>query len=177
MSQDLEKLDDVLTPEEAYRQHYRFLVNLAIRKFGVPLSDAETLAHEVFVNFLASPTEIGHAKSYLVIGICRASKDYWRRENRNVSDAFLEARVDPTSAEISASFVRQMTGQEILRGLHDRCRRTLRMYYVDGYTAREIAELQATTQRYVEKLIGKCLKRAHALYRRIGGLIDGPLVR
>lgn len=170
MSQDLQKLDEVLTPEDAYRQYYRFLVNLAVRKFGVPPTDAESLAHEVFVNFLASPAPIGHAKSYLVIGICRASKDYWRRENRDVSDVFLEARADPKSAEVSTGFVRQMTGDEILRGLQERCRRTLRMYYVDGYTAREIAQLQATTQRYVEKLIGKCLQRAHALYRQIGGL-------
>ena len=38
--------------EAIYEEHFDFLVALAMRKFHVPETEAETLAHEVFLTYL-----------------------------------------------------------------------------------------------------------------------------
>jgi len=159
-----------LTPEDAYRQYYAFLVNIAIQKFSIPACDAETLAHEVFYNFLASPTPINQPRAYLVIGVCRASKDYLVRQRRQEPlPTGAEQEPDPVSHDVSSRWIRKMTGQAVLHRLKQRCRDLLHAHYIDGYTAREIATQRSTTQRYVEKLLGKCLGRAREIYKQLSG--------
>ena len=51
-----------------------------------------------------------------------------------------------------------------LNRLTPRCRETLRMYYAEGYSAKEIAERFGTTTGYAIQLLHVCRKRVRQAY-------------
>ena len=51
--------------EQIYVKHYDFLVSIAVRKFGVPSSEADTLVQEVFLSYLKRSREIHDVHAWL----------------------------------------------------------------------------------------------------------------
>lgn len=151
-------------PREIYEEHYQFLLALALKKYDVPQDDAAPLVHDVFVNFLASRRPVVEARAYLVIGVCRACSDYWRRRRREVtqSDGYFD-RV--SCGGIEDEVVVRLTVQAALLQLRSKCRKILRLYYLEGHSAREVAARVGTTRRYAEKLIMTCLGKLRLIYR------------
>jgi len=87
--------------EALYHEHFGFLVAVAIRKFRVPESDAETLAHEVFLSYLKDPQHVRDLNKWLLGAICHASRYYWRVHNRQSSETELQIeRIDPSTINI-----------------------------------------------------------------------------
>src|SRR2546429_9716757 len=68
--------------EQIYVKHYDFLVSIAVRKFGVPSSEADTLVQEVFLSYLKRSREIYDVHAWLLGGICPASRYFWRQRGR-----------------------------------------------------------------------------------------------
>jgi len=66
-----------------------------------------------------------------------------------------------------------MTMQKVLGYLQPRCRETLRLHYFEGRSAVDVAKELETTNRYAEKLIHNCLKRAREIYLNITGVTKG----
>lgn len=156
--------------EELYRVNYDLLLHLSCKKFGVPRSDAEALVNEVFLSYLGASADVQNARSWLVGAICNASRHYWRHHARSesLSDDFL-SQGDPLSHSLDDRVATQITMRETIARLHEKCQKTLRLRYWDGCSAAEVAEAFDTTNRYAEKLIHKCLKRAHEIYRKLTG--------
>jgi RNA polymerase sigma factor (sigma-70 family) len=157
--------------EEAYRLQYELLLHISTRRFSVPRHDAEGLVHEVFVSYLASSHEIRDARAYLVGAICNASRYYWRSHGRlETLPSDFDHRTDPSAAMLSDSMATRITISETIKRLHEKCQKTLRLKYWDGCSAAEVAAAFSTTNRYAEKLIHKCLKKAHEIYNTLNGV-------
>lgn len=148
---------------ELYEEHFDFLLALASKRYDLPREDAAPLVHDVFVNFLSSRRPVVEAKSYLVVGLCRACSEYWRQRRREVAqpDAYFDRESDEG---IEDSLVTRVTIQAALRQLREKCRQTLRLYIVEGHTAKEVAAEVGTTRRYAEKLITTCLGKLRGIY-------------
>lgn len=154
--------------EQVYRLYFNLLLHIACQKFRVPEGDAESLIHEVFVSFLGSSDQVRDPRSWLVGSICNASRAYWRRHHRTepLSGDFKE-RSDPGSMAIAEEVAVKISVQDTLARLQEKCRETLRLRYFEGCSAVEVARELDTTLRYAEKLIHKCLKRAHEIYKTL----------
>ena len=156
--------------EIVYAGYFNLLVQIAIHKFRVPDSEAETLAHDVLISYLRKGREVIELRSWLVGAICHASRHYWRLNSRTVpaeEQADLD-RADPKSVRILDSLTDQLAAREALDCLNPRCREILHMRYFEGCTVIEIAEHLGVKPKYAQKLITKCLRRAEALYGEKG---------
>lgn len=65
--------------EEAYLQFAPLLRKIAVKKFGIPMADAEPLVHDVFATYFTNAGEVNEVGPYLVGGICNAARHYLRR--------------------------------------------------------------------------------------------------
>lgn len=156
--------------ERLYKEHYGLLRFLARKRFNVPENDAENLIHEVFLSFLTATEEIRNPRSWLVGSICNACRYYWRSSGRMESlPADFDRRADPAHERMAEKAAIRITVRETLRRLHEKCQTTLRLHYFDGCSAPEVARKLETTNRYAEKLIHKCLKRAYEIYSGLTG--------
>lgn len=165
MSGTLLLTEDALAVEDVYRRHYDLLFYLASRKFGVPENDTENLVHDVFLSYISRAVEVNDVRCWLVGAICNASRQFWRMHGR--TEQFPEsigAASDPRARAVADSFATRLTVRETMARLHEKCRETLRLRYFEGCSAAEVARELDTTNRYAEKLIHKCLKRAHQIY-------------
>lgn len=151
--------------EVVYRTHYTLLLYISCRKFKVPPGDAESLIQEVFLSYLSTRSDVRDVRSWLVGAISNASRGYWRSRGRTESlPEEINERSDPFSTGFAETVANRITIRETLSRLHERCRETLRLHYFEGCSAPEVARELSTTNRFAEKLIHKCLKRAHKIY-------------
>src|SRR6185436_16483971 len=102
-----------------YEQHFPLLAAIAVRKFRVPDTEAETLAHEVFLSYLKKPDAILDLRGWLIGAICH----YWRLNGRMVAmdDDLDYDRVDPTSRRIIDKLPDRLAAREALECLSPRC--------------------------------------------------------
>ena len=156
--------------ERVYLDHALLLRRVAVRKFGIPKTDAETLVHDVFAAYIANPGAVRtNLRAYLVAAICNASRNYWRshrmyerffvpgrgeedEETRPPDDAFFEGL--SLHLVISATLAR----------LGDRCRDVLRRYYLEGEDSHSIATTLDTSPANVNYIMFVCRKKARRIY-------------
>lgn len=144
-----------------YQQHLPLLASIAIHKFRVPDSEAQTLAHEVFLTYLRKADTIVDLRGWLVGAICHASRHYWRLNGRTVTEEGSSFdRVDPRSLRILDSLPDQLAAREALERLSPRCQEILRLRYFEGWSMQEIADHFGVKPKYAQKLVAKCLRRA-----------------
>ncbi|HYM61401.1 MAG TPA: sigma-70 family RNA polymerase sigma factor [Thermoanaerobaculia bacterium] len=148
-----------------YTEHRILLLHIACRKFRIPDSDAESLLQEVFLSYMQVGTQIRDVRSWLVAAMCNASRHYWRSHARTESlPPNIGERSDPDSHGLAEMFAMQLTVRRALEYLQPRCRETLYLHYFEGRSASDVAKEMDTTNRYAEKLIHNCLKRAREIY-------------
>ncbi|MGZ5434142.1 MAG: RNA polymerase sigma factor [Thermoanaerobaculia bacterium] len=156
--------------EAVYGQYFDLLAQIAVFKFQVPDSEAETLVHDVLISYLRKSADIIELRSWLIGAICYASRHYWRLNGRTSGgDGQIELdRVDPASLRILDSLPDQIAAREALECLAPRCREVLHMRYFEGCTVAEVASRLGVKTKYAQKLITKCLRRAERLYSQKG---------
>lgn len=153
--------------EQIYLKHYPFLVSIAVRKFGVPASEADTLVHEVFLSYLKRSGEVYDVHAWLLGGICHASRYYWRQNGRGGEVVELEElyeHEDPSSHDIRDDLPDALTMRAVLDSLPPRYRQILRLRYYDGCSIAEIAASLGVKPKYAQKLVSKCVKKAEKTY-------------
>jgi len=153
-----------------YEEHYDLLVGIAVSRFRIPQADAETLAHEVFLDFLLRAPGVNDQRAWLIACICNASKHYLRTAQR--TEPLPEAGpdpADPRSARAVDTWPDELAAREAFERPTPRCQLALRLRYLDGHTVPEIADILGTTKRYATKLIGRCLDQAQRRYVGGGG--------
>ena len=165
-----------LVMEEVYSEYFGLLSALAASRFSIPTDDVPALVHDVMLSYLMARHDVEDTRAWLVGAICNACRHYWRkrtRENEHLreSDASTLQAPDPSSTDLD-QIAREVTVQRLLTMLKERCRETLRLHYYEGYTANEIAKNFETTNRYAEKLIHNCLKKALELYESMSKVQD-----
>ena len=155
--------------EGLYLEHAPVMRRIAIRKFGVPPADADTLVHDVFVNYLMMTRAIrADLRTYLIGAICNACRNYWRSqrtEGRVFSDADV-ATIDVAADKMLDGLEDHLTVASILAGLGERCREVLRRYYLEGEDTATIAAAMDTTSSNVNYMMHICRKRAREAYEK-----------
>ena len=150
-----------------YEEHYDLLVGMARGKFGVNEMDAQTLAHEVFLDYFTKSDTIVNCRAWLVGAICNASRYHLRCQERTEAlppDGTETA--DPRSVRVSDLWTDQLAARQAFACLTPRCQLALRLRYLEGYSVPEIADSLATSKKYAQKLVTNCLKQAQRRYTR-----------
>jgi RNA polymerase sigma factor (sigma-70 family) len=156
---------DELEFEALYAAQFDFLFSVAVRKFRVPDTEAETLVQDIFLTYLKRMESIRDVSRWLLGAICHASRYYWRSHGRDVTADEQFDRIDPASLNILDSLPNQLAAREALECLAPRCQEVLRLRYFDGCSVAEIAERLGLKTKYTQKLMTKCLRRAERMYR------------
>ena len=156
--------------EDAYHVHAPRLRRIAERKFNIPPADAEGVVNEVFTAYLLRRDAVRDAHQWLTGAVCHASRAYWRAAARtDPLPPDLGDYVDPDSPGLERRIVDRVTMRDALKQVDPKCRETLRMYYAEGYSAKEIAAQLGTTIGYVNQLLHVCRKRVRKAYDELKG--------
>ena len=143
------------------------MVGTAVSRFGVPEADAETLAHEIYLDFLVKGEGIDDQRGWFVGAIFNASRAYRRRVARleELPPDFGE-RPDPHLARVLDMWPDQLAGREAFERTTAKCQLALRLRYFEGYTIPEIAAELGITKTYAAKLVSESLRQAHRRYSK-----------
>jgi RNA polymerase sigma factor (sigma-70 family) len=154
--------------EEVYVLYAARLRKIAIRNFGIPISEAETLVHDVFATYITQATSVRAVERYLVGAICNASRHFLRRSD--AADALFCGET-PCAATASDALLdevaRKLLLGRVLRRIDCRCRDLLQRYYLNGETTDAIAKELDSTPGSILVTLHKCRKRARDAYRSI----------
>lgn len=156
--------------ESLYTEYGLLLRTIAIRQFHVPSDDAEALVHDIFASYLERRAYVRDVKGWLTGAIRNACNNYLRKrkpespllpEHEDKADGATEARLE--------RWMQRTTIVSILSRLGERCRETLRRYYLREESKETIAADLATSPGNVLQLLVTCRKRAQELLRRLTG--------
>ncbi|HEX8619535.1 MAG TPA: sigma-70 family RNA polymerase sigma factor [Thermoanaerobaculia bacterium] len=152
-----------------YESHLGVMIGLAVGRYGVPETDAETLAHEVFVDFILKAHRVTDVRAWLVASICNASKYYTRVRARSetLPESFAE-KPDPQLSRVLEMWPDQLAAREAFAGTTPRAQLVLRLRYFEGYSIPEIARELNITEKYASKLVSECLRQAKRRYEKKG---------
>lgn len=146
-----------------YETHVGLLVRTAKEQFQICESEAQALAHEVFLSYFLKASEVIDPHAWLISAIYNASKHYLRTRARHVS-------LPPECAEIPdprqsrEALPDQLVAREAYCCVTARCQLALRLHYLEGYTLPEIASELRTTPKYAGRLVSRCLRQARNRY-------------
>src|SRR6266540_2361914 len=141
--------------EEVYLAYATRLRKIAVRKFHIPMSEAETLVHDVFATYITHAASVRAVEPYLIGAICNAARHYLR-------DAYATDALFCGESPCAAT-----PGDALLDDVGCRCRDLLQRYYLNGETTSAIADSMQSTPATVLVFLHKCRKRALAAYRAL----------
>jgi RNA polymerase sigma factor (sigma-70 family) len=148
-----------------YNQHVPLMIGVAVERFRISESDAQTLAHQVFLAFFLKFSDIRDVRAWFLGAICNACRHYLRLRSRDVElPRDLLDKADPEFARITESLPDTLAGREAFGCLTSRCQLALRLHYLDGYSIPEIAAQLHITPAYAKKLVSRCLRQARERY-------------
>src|SRR6266540_5948630 len=154
--------------EEIYLAYATRLRKIAVRKFHIPMSEAETLVHDVFATYFLHAASVRAVEPYLVGAICNAARHYLRRSD--AAEAIFCTDV-PCMATLDAAALEQVERKLLLSRLlaraGRRCRDLLHRYYLLGESSRAIADEMESTPATVLVFLHQCRRRALAAYRSL----------
>ncbi len=154
--------------ESLYTEYGLLLRTIAMRRYHVPPDDAEALVHDIFAAYLERSAYVRDAKGWLIGAIGNASSNYVRK--RRPEAQLLpehEEAIDGEAEERIEGWMRHVTVTAMLSRLGDKCRETLRRYYLGEESKEAIAEHLDTSPAYVLQLLVTCRKRAHEILRSL----------
>ena len=153
--------------EAIYAWAMPLMVGTAVSRFGVPESDAETLAHEIYLDFLLKGDRVDDRRGWFVGAVFNASRAYRRKHARleELPQDYTE-RADPHLARVLDTWPDQLAGRQALERTTAKCQLALRLRYFEGYTIPEIARELGITKAYAAKLVSESLRQAHRRYTK-----------
>lgn len=166
-TRELPALQPEVDFEAIYEWAMPLMVGTAVARFGVPEVDAETLAHEIYLDFLLKGAAIEDRRGWFVGAVFNASRAYRRKVARleDLPEDFLE-RPDPHLARVLDMWPDQLAGRQAFERTTAKCQLALRLRFFEGYTIPEIAEELGITKTYAAKLISESLRQANRRYTK-----------
>jgi RNA polymerase sigma factor (sigma-70 family) len=166
------------TADQTYRDHAPLLRHIAVRKFQIPLPDAENIVHDVFIAYLVRRDNIrDNVRGFLIASVCNASRNYWR-SRKSYGNVFSDNQVVehhvPDERDVVTELADHQLVSAVLARLEASCRDALRRYYLDGEKTAAIASTLRTSPNAVNIIMHRCRKRARELYEM---LLQGPTCR
>ena len=154
--------------EEVYLRYAARLRKIAVRKFSIPVTEAESLVHDVFATYFMHASSVHAVEPYLIGAICNASRHYVRRSD--AADALFcgETPCAATPGDALLDEVaRKLLLSRMLAGVGSRCRELLQRYYWNGETTKAIADTLDSTPGSILVYLHKCRRRALTAYRAL----------
>jgi len=154
--------------EAIYVEHRALLLHIAIRWFRIPKSEAEALAHNIFLSYVGKEQQVRSLRPWLVGAMVHASQAYWKRQLRlePLPDG-VEEIPDAATLDLPDSLDRTLTMRQVFAQLSDKCRDLLLIRYYDEQSLAEIASARRTTVGYAKLAVHRCLKHLRQLYHRV----------
>lgn len=152
-----------------YEEHLPLMIGIAVGRFGIPETDAETLAHEVFLDFILKAHRVTSVRAWLVGSICNASRYYGRVRARSeaLPDA-IEEKPDPHLTRVVDMWPDQLAARQAFACTTARCQLVLHLRYFEEYSIPEIARELDVSEKYAAKLVSECLHQAKRRYEKQG---------
>src|SRR5437763_246060 len=119
--------------EEVYLLYATRLRKIAVRKFHIPVPEAETLVHDVFATYITHAASVRAVEPYLIGAICNAARHYLRRAD--ATDALFCGEIPCAATPGDAlldEIARKLLLSRMLAGVGCRCRDLLQRYYLNG---------------------------------------------
>jgi len=152
--------------DAVYNEHVPVMIGVAVERFHISQTDAQTLAHQIFLTYFLKPDDVREMRAWFIGAICNASRHYLRMRDRDVAlSSEMVNEPDPEFATILDSLPNQIAAREVFQCLTSRCQLALHLRYLEGYSIAEIAAQLHTTPSYAKKLVARCLKQARERYR------------
>ncbi len=134
-----------MNPPRFYEDHFAFVWS-CLRRMGVPPSDLEDAAHDVFVAAHRHRGEIAatSARSWLFGAVRRIAANHRRRAWRHQRRVSAAQDVLPTTTSIDRDLARSDASQIVARfldGLGDAHREAFMLFELQEFTAREVAQI------------------------------------
>jgi RNA polymerase sigma factor (sigma-70 family) len=145
--------------DAVYEEHVPMLIGLAIERFHLQKIDAQTLVHEVFLAYFLKADEIRDVRAWLIGAICNASRQFLRKNGRDVA-LTEEVANTPDPRHAAESLTDQIAARQAYACCTARCQLALSLRYIEGYSIDEIAAALKTTPRYAQNLVSRCLQQA-----------------
>lgn len=156
--------------ESAYLEHATLLRKIAITKFGIPRTEAETLVHDVFATYLMHSDSVRNLTPYLIGAICNASRQYLRRSQvENVLFCGEEPCAATPTEAMTDEVHRKLTLSRMLPRIGKRCRELFHRYYIEGESTRSIADTFNTSPATILVFLHQCRKRARKVFQTSQG--------
>jgi RNA polymerase sigma factor (sigma-70 family) len=156
--------------ESLYTEYGYLLRTIAIRRYHIPPDDAEALVHDIFADYFQRHTYVRDVKGWLLGAIGNASSNYLRK--RKPEAALLpehEEAIDTAAEDALDASMRRLTIAAVLAKLGDKCRETLRRYYLQEQPKEHIAAELDTSPGYVLQLLVTCRRRAQEVFGDLAG--------
>jgi RNA polymerase sigma factor (sigma-70 family) len=152
--------------DAVYNEHVPLMIGLAVDRFHISQTDAQTLAHQIFLTYFLKPDDVRDQRAWFVGAICNAARHYLRMRERDVTlpPEFVN-EPDPEFASILNSLPNKLAARQAFACLTSRCQLALQLHYLEGYTIPEIAAQLHISPTYAKKLVTRCLKQARERYR------------
>jgi RNA polymerase sigma factor (sigma-70 family) len=152
--------------EALYAEYGLLLRIIAMRRYRISPDDAEALVHDIFAAYLQRRGYIHDVKPWMIGAIKNASSNYLRKRKPETDLlAEHEEAADTRVEELEEGWIRRVTVASVLARLGERCRETLRRYYLVEETKEHIAEHLSTSPGNVLQLLVTCRKRAQEILR------------
>jgi RNA polymerase sigma factor (sigma-70 family) len=154
--------------EALYEEHVPVMIGFAVKRFGISETDAQTLAHEVFLDFILKARRVTNVRAWLIASMRNASRYYVRVRARSeaLPDTFDE-KPDPQLARVIDMWPEQLAARQAIGCTTARCQLVLGLRYLEGYSVPEIARELNISEKYASKLVFECLEQAKRRYAKM----------
>ena len=150
--------------DAVYNAHVPLMIGIAVDRFHIEQSDAQMLAHQIFLVYFMKPEDVREARAWFVGAISNASRQYLRMRARDV--ALPPEIVNEPDPEFPADWLpNRMAARQAFGCLTSRCQLALQLHYLEGYSIPEIAAQLHITPGYAKKLVSRCLQQARERYK------------
>lgn len=147
--------------DAVYDEHMPLMIGIAVDRFRITETDAQALAHEIFLAYFLKAEEIRDVRAWLIGAICNASRQFVKKRAHDVElPPNFANRPDPRQHNAAESLPDQLTAKEAFACVTPRCQLALRLRYLEGYSIPEIAAELKTSPKYAQNLVSRCLQMA-----------------
>jgi len=154
---------------EIYLEYAPLLRRVALRKFDIPIADADSLIRDVFFRYLADPHRVRtNVRGYLIATMCAACRRYWSlRDPESHRFPNGDSMDDEVSEEVFEGLDQTMLVATALARLPPAHRDVLRRHFLEGQDAKTIADALGTTPTNVHYLLQVCQIRTQQIYSNL----------
>lgn len=147
----------IANAEALYQRHLPRLIGIAAAKFHLAEEEVWDIAHEVFLRLVVAEHRLHDEAGWLAVVLFNACRTHLSVAQRH--EELLPAP-GPRTTDPRPHLENRVLLAQIAEELDARSIDMLRLHFLEGYTAPEIARMRNTTSDYVHKLVHQALAAA-----------------